>query len=185
MLSCFGHQSRFEGVPPENGHLLWSSMIISSWLGAPPRTEERNLRNAIHQVKLTLMIATIRLSDDKCDPPTTSLLRRIGTSRPFRARRRGLRDLATGALDADPGDGGCPRRCAAGAQCPAGRADPIRRGIDPAGARYPAFRRRTRRFCPRIAGPARGPAAGRYDPDHRALSPAQGGRESGAAASGT
>src|SRR5580704_13214793 len=131
MLSCFGHQSRFEGFPPENGHLLWSSMVGSSGgLGVPPRTEGRNLRNAIHQVKLTLVIVAIRLPDDKCDTSTTSLFRRAGAARPFRARGGSLLDITARIVDADPRDGKCARRCAPGTQCAAGCADPIRRGTD-------------------------------------------------------
>src|ERR1700755_412859 len=88
MLSCFGHQSRFVGFPPENGHLLWSSMVVSSG-GLAFRLEPsgRNLRKAVYQGKLTLMIATIRLSDDKRHTPATSLLRRAGAPRAFRTRR--------------------------------------------------------------------------------------------------
>src|ERR1700753_1245462 len=139
MLSCFGHQSRFVGLPPENGHLLWSSMVVSSGgLAFRPEPSGRNLRNANHQVKLTLMIAAIRLSDDQCDASATSLFRHTGAARPFRPRGGGVRDLAAGAVDADPRDGGCPWRRAAGTQCAAGRADAIRRRTDPACARYPA-----------------------------------------------
>src|ERR1700742_214915 len=142
MLSCFGHQSRFVGLPPENGHLLWSSMVVSSGgLAFRPEPSRRNLRNPIHQVKLTLMIVTIRLSDDKRHTPATSLFRRAGAARPFRSRGGSLLDLAAGPVDADPRDGGRARRRAAGTECAAGRAHPIRRGIDPARARYPAFRR--------------------------------------------
>jgi hypothetical protein len=34
---------------------------------------ERNLRNAFHQVKLTLMIAAIGFSDDKCHSSAAAL----------------------------------------------------------------------------------------------------------------
>src|SRR5215475_3241293 len=71
-----------------------------------PDPGRHNVRAAIHQVKLTLMIVAIRLSDDQRDAPTAALFRCAGTSWPFRARGGSLRDLAAGAVDADQGDGG-------------------------------------------------------------------------------
>src|SRR5205807_3556767 len=85
-----------------------------------------NLRNALHQVKLTLMIAAIGFSDDKCDTPAASLFRCTGTSRPLRTRGRSLFDLAAGLVDADQGTRGRARRRAAGEKRPTSRADHVR-----------------------------------------------------------
>src|SRR5450432_981617 len=55
------------------------------------------LRNASHQVKLTLMIAAIRYSDDSHNSQAIALFRCAGAALPLRTRGGSLRDLAAGA----------------------------------------------------------------------------------------
>src|ERR1700716_4348021 len=82
-----------------HGCLLW-------WFARKgPRCSrpDSNLRNAFHQVKLTLMIAAIGFSDDKRYAPAAALFRCAGPSWPLRAGGGSMRDLAAGPVDADQG----------------------------------------------------------------------------------
>src|SRR5712675_3350710 len=120
-----------------HGCLLW-------WFARKgPRCSrpDSNLRNAVHQVKLTLMIAAIGFSDDKRYAPAAALFRCAGPSWPLRAGGGSMRDLAAGPVDADQGTRGHARRHAAGEKRPAGRADEIRGRPRPARPRHPALGR--------------------------------------------
>src|SRR6476620_3198458 len=117
-------------------------MVVSSHgsraMSAPFQTE-RNLRNVVHQVKLTLMIAAIGFSDDTRHAATAAVFRCAGPSWPLRARGRSMRDLAAGLVDADQGTRGRARRHAAGEKRSTGRADEIRGRSRPARPRHPAL----------------------------------------------
>src|SRR5882757_8228017 len=120
-----------------HGCLLW-------WFARKgPRCSrlDANLRNAFHQVKLTLMIAAIGFSDDKRYASAAALFRCAGPSRPLRARGGSMRDLAAGLVDADQGTRGHARRHAAGAKRSTGRADEIWGRSRPARPRHPALGR--------------------------------------------
>src|SRR3979490_1451911 len=128
MSSWSGHQSRLR-CPLENGHLvLVMSSILPPCRGLHdfPSGSGRSLGNLAHQVKLTLVIAAVRFSDDACYASAASLFQCAGASWPFRTRGRSMCDLAAGFVDADQGTGGSSGRRAAREKRPASRADKVR-----------------------------------------------------------